>query len=288
MNRHRGLTLVALALSCDSNQTAIVLEAQSEMPPEALDQVVFRVSGPGLDGGTQEALAPLTGPAARHFPLTLVLVGSGAGSGGPFTVSIEGRKGGTAVAQGVPLDAAPVAFVPGKVSRHRFVLRPLGGADAGAGPMSVPPGARTMPPGCGPGCVCAQSCTKDHPCTCRMGCACQFTCAQNDRCDVDCGDPGTTCHVDVSNAKMANVRCASAALCVVRGGAMKRDSRFTCSNAECEVDCTQDASCQLACTDGARCLLRCNDGESCKLDCPGGMVRDCQNNVRVCNRDCPP
>jgi hypothetical protein len=260
-----------LGLACGSDQTALVLEAASELPAGTMDRVLFRVSGPGLDGGAQEAVAPLAGPEARRFPLTLVLVGAAAGAAGPFAVDIEGQRGGAAVAKAVPLDGpAEVAFVPGKVVRHHFVLRPI------VVPEATPPPPQTTPAECGPGCVCAATCGKDQACRC----------ADDEKCAIDCSGPGTTCAVDLGNARSADVSCSSAAQCVVHAGSVDRDVHLRCANADCDVDCRAGDGCQLECTDSARCLLRCG-GEGCHLACKGGTARSCADGVAVCNRDCP-
>jgi hypothetical protein len=286
--------LLSLAWSCESSQTALVLEALSELPADALDEVVFRVSGPGIDGGTREAVAPLVGPDARSFPLTLVLLGSGAATG-PFAVAIEGRKEGAVRAQGAAADPAPITFVPGKVSRRQFVLRGLAGPsamppppspppDAGAQPMSMPP--PDMPPGCGAGCVCAETCAGGRRCGCSMGCDCQFTCEGGAKCELECTGAGTTCRANLGGAKGADVKCSGGALCVVDGAQVREEARLECKSADCELACgVEAAGCKLECKDGARCLLRCAGGD-CKLGCDG-MTRECGENVRACNRDCP-
>jgi hypothetical protein len=302
----RGRTLVSalLLLSCGSDQTAIVIEAVSQLPAGALDEVVFRVNGPGFDGGSREANARLDGPGAKTFPLTLVLV-QGESPSGPFAVSIDGRKAGAAMAQGIAVDgASSLAFVPHTVVHHRFVLVPLGSpamlppgtATDGPPPMSLPPDAGVAvepdaapvtpdaappPPSSCP--TSAVLCGKDR-CTCALGCACNFGCG-GDKCEVSCLGTGTTCQVDFTAAKMANVTCAAGATCVLQSGPGKHDVKVMCSAASCDLTCPAEG-CDLNCAAGSSCLLRCAD-ESCKLQCPPGLLKMCPNGVQACNRDCP-
>src|SRR3954467_9000165 len=105
--------------SCGAQKTALVLEAVSYLPPGALDDVVFRVNGDGLPGGAREAVAPLTGPGAKNFPLQLALVADDETTGA-FAVTVQGRTAGQVTALGIPEDAAPIAFVPGEVVTRRF------------------------------------------------------------------------------------------------------------------------------------------------------------------------
>jgi hypothetical protein len=250
----------ALALACEPDRTAIVLEAVNEAP-EPIEEVVFRVSGPGLDGGSQEAAAAVSGPDARSFPLTLVLLGASHTMAGPYQVSIEGRRSGQAVAQAVRTDGqAPVVFSPGKVMHYRFALR------ASAAPQSTPPPMTTptptpmpppmtpppqmpppsMPPTAEP-CTVTDTCAGDHHCACAAGCACQFTCGP-DHCVARCDGAGTSCEIDVAGTKMANVDCAGGAACLLRGALEKGDVH---------------------------------------LGCAGAKPLDCGNDVQVCNRSCP-
>jgi hypothetical protein len=277
MRRARPFLLIAFALACDSHQTAIVLEAHSELSPGAVDEVLFAVSGPGLAGGSRQAVAPLSGPEAREFPLTLVLLQDSGGAGGPFSVAIEGHKAGTLAARAVPTDgSSPVAFVDGQVVRRRFVLRAPDApsaveADAGAPAPPAPDAAPMMPepPATTPGPACppAVTCPKEGTCGCPAGCACQLTCA-GEKCQIDCAGAGTTCQIDLGAAKSANIHCSDGASCVVRasGDADKRDAKIACS--------------------GATCLVACG-GPGCQLMCAGSMSRVCEEEVRVCNRDCP-
>jgi hypothetical protein len=277
MRRARPLLFLAVALACDAHQTAIMLEAQSELPAGALDEVVFAVSGPGLDGGSREVVAPLAGPEARAFPLTLVLVRDRSG-GGPFTVAIDGRKAGTVTARAVPADgASSVAFVDRQVVRHRFMLRGAGtptavAPDAGLPPapavdaapmMPEPPPDPTPPDGC-PSVV---TCGKETVCRCPPGCACQLTC-MDDKCQVECAGAGTSCEIELGPAMSGNIRCSNGATCDVRGAGEveKRDLKVACSMATCLVACGQPG---------------------CQLMCPGSATRACEAGVSVCNRDCP-
>jgi hypothetical protein len=237
-----------LALGCGDDRTAIVLEAMNESS-EPLDEVVFRVSGPGLDDA-REATAPVSGPDARSFPLTLVLVDSSDGMSGPYQVAIEGRHQGQAVAQAVRTDGkTPVAFSPGKVVHYRFALRPLA-STASTPPPTMPPPEMPPPmpsPDAG-ACAMADTCTHDHPCACPAGCACRFTCSAGDHCMVRCEGAGATCEVDVMGAEMASVDCAGGAACLVRGSVEKKEVH---------------------------------------LGCMGGKPLECGNDTQVCNRLCP-
>jgi len=244
----------ALALACDSDRTAIVLEAVNQTS-DPLEEVVFQVSGPGLSGGAQEASASVSGPQARPFPLTLVLLGASDSDAGPYQVKIVGRRKGHAVAQAVRIDgASPVAFSPGKVLHYRFGLRPLASTDT-MPPTETPPPMEPPPvmpppvmppPDAGPCAVVAQMCDEKNVCECPPGCACQFTCG-TDHCMVRCHGGGTTCDIDVSGANKASIECAGAA-CLVRGAVRKGDV---------------------------------------ELKCPGGMPLECGNETQVCNRICP-
>jgi hypothetical protein len=235
------LLAAAMALGCGTDRTAIVLEAVNEAQ-EPIEQVVFRVSGPGLDGGAREAAAQVAGPEARSFPLTLVLVGSDSTIAGPFEVTIDGRRSGQVVAQAVRIGGeSPVAFIPGQVVHYRFALRSGGSPSstppdvpdpmtppATPPPMMTPPA--TPPPMMQPPAVCTatDTCSQDHHCTCTPGCACQFTCAP-EHCVVRCDGAGTTCEVDATGTKMANVDCSGGAACLVRGTAKKDDAHLTCA-----------------------------------------------------------
>jgi hypothetical protein len=253
-----------LALACATEQTAIVLEAVNETEAP-LEEVVFRVSGPGLDGGARETSAPVTGPEARRFPLTLVLLGSSGTMAGPYQVTIEGRRAGQVVAQAVRLDGeSPVVFSPGKVVHYRFALRspatpeatppvmppPVTMPPAMPPPMTMPPAMTPpmMPPPADAGaCTAADTCSGDHHCGCAPGCSCQFRCGP-EHCVARCEGAGTTCDVDVTGAKMANVDCAGGAACLVRGAVEKGEVH---------------------------------------LGCAGAKPLECGNDVQVCNRSCP-
>lgn len=125
-----------LLAACRGEQTAVVLEATSAMPAGALDDVVFQVSGDALDGGAREAVAALSGPGAKTFPLQLVLVSDDARTD-VLQVTVQGRKAGTVKARGIPEDGAtPIAFVPGRVTVYRFVLRSVD--DPATTPIAVP------------------------------------------------------------------------------------------------------------------------------------------------------
>jgi hypothetical protein len=255
---HRSLSFAAilaaaLALGCGTDRTAIVLEAMNESS-EPLDDVVFRVSGPGLDNGAREATAPVSGPDARSFPLTLVLVDSSASMSGPYQVTIEGRHAGQSVAQAVRTDGTtPVAFSPGKVVHFRFALRPLA-STASTPPPTMPPPEMPppempppMPPPDAGACAMSDTCTQEHPCVCAAGCACRFTCGP-DHCKVRCEGAGTSCEVEATGAHMADVDCAGGAACVVRGSGEKKELHF---------------------------------------GCPGGKPLECGDDTQVCNRLCP-
>jgi hypothetical protein len=194
-----------------------------------MEVVVFHVSGPGLDGGAREATAPVSGPGARSFPLTLVLVGPDSTMAGPYQVAIEGRRAGQAVAEAVRTDGqAPVAFSPGKVMRYRYALRALGGSQA----MPQP----TMPPDAGT-CTGPATCAGNQRCACAAGCACSLSCGP-DHCMARCDGAGTTCEVDVSGAHMANVQCAGGAACLIRGIVDKGKVHLDCAGQS--QDCGDD------------------------------------------------
>lgn len=261
----RAVALLGLLFGCSSSSTALVFEAESELAPGALDEVAFRVTGPGLDGGSGEALAPLSGPEARAFPLTLVLVRDHSGAGGPFSVEVEGRRAGAVVARGVPAEGVTsFAFVDGLVMHHRFLLRAPDATtalppDAGVPSPATP--AMPDPPACPP----PQSCGKETACRCPPGCACQFGCAA-EKCQIDCAGAGTSCDIALGTVRGANVHCSEGASCVVRadGDGEKRDAKINCSGAACLVDCA-----------------------GCELMCPGDSAKACGEEARVCNRDCP-
>jgi hypothetical protein len=134
----RWLPLIALlAGSCHDDETAIVVEVlPGQVDVSALDDVVIRVSGPGLEG-ERLARATLHGEQARPFPLTLVIRGD-AGQDGPFTLGAEAHGGGAVkAAASAP---TPVSFEAGRVVRRELVLALIGaagGADASAPPPST-------------------------------------------------------------------------------------------------------------------------------------------------------
>lgn len=243
------ITAAALALACDSPRTAIVLEATNEST-EPLDEVIFRVSGPGLEGGAREAASPLSGPEARSFPLTLVLVADPGATAGPFDVALEGRRGGQPMARGVRTDGdAPVTFSPGQIVRYHFALRAASAPDSTMPPPTMPP--PTMPPPTmmppPTACTASDTCSEAHHCLCATGCACRFACAP-DHCVARCEGAGTSCEVEVAGSKMVNVDCAGGAACLVRGAPAKGDIHFGCA---------------------------------------GSKPLDCGNEVLACNRSCP-
>jgi hypothetical protein len=249
------LFLAGALLACDADRTAIVLEAVNEMP-EPFEEVAFRVSGPGLDGGTREATAPVARPGARSFPVTLVLVGAEGTAAGPYQVVIEARHNGQAIAQAVRTDGqSPVAFIPGKVVHYRYALRDAAAPTSMPPPMTPPPMTpppmtpppMTPPPADSGSCPMTDTCSEDHHCECAAGCACQLTCGP-DHCAVHCDGAGTSCEIDVAGAKMANLDCSGGAACLVRGALQKGEVH---------------------------------------LGCAGGKPLDCGNDVQVCNRSCP-
>jgi hypothetical protein len=213
----RVVPLAFAALSaCAPAQTAIILEANSDLPANAVDEVAFKVRRTDLADEGREALTPLTGPDARTFPLRLVLV-SDRDSAARFSVSVEGRKAGAVTATGVPeSDGGPIVFVPGQVVKHSFRLRPRSageagttstgtapGPDAGAAPApSAMPATPATPPAPGPGGACggpSGACASGL--TCLAGRCCASDCRQDclaGTCDASgvCQSlpDGTPCH----------------------------------------------------------------------------------------------
>jgi hypothetical protein len=121
---HLALLAVLVAvISCGSDETAILLEVvPGTVDPLSLDEVLFRVTGKGLDGGEGIARAPLHGSGATPFPLSLALRGR-APAAGPFTVDVEGRGGG--VLRATASAGAPIAFENGTVVHQRLILHAL-------------------------------------------------------------------------------------------------------------------------------------------------------------------
>ena len=198
--RRRWLAVLAtIALeACPSGETAIVLEVQAGPTSGGLDEVLFRVRRVDVPEAEREAVAPLTGPEGKRFPLTLVLVADGPGVA-TFDVAIEGRHAGVVVAMGVPVSGTTrVEFVRGQVVTHRFVLNPLA-PDApkpDAGPATVtetPPasgpdggapiadagveGPPVVRPLAGPGEACGGQSACAAGLVCLGGRCCQSTCA---------------------------------------------------------------------------------------------------------------
>jgi hypothetical protein len=269
---------VALA-ACGSSDTAIVLEVvPGAVDAATLDEVVFRVSGPGLPSGGREARAALRGPGARSFPLSLALVQQAHGAG-PFAVHVDAYAGG--VVRATAGDDGAIAFEPGSVVRHRLSLRAVmaPGApppDAAPPPPDAapprpdaappPPDAAPPPPDAAPPpptCMRALACDKGPACKCDPGCSCAATCTDKD-CTPECRGAGTTCTVQGAGAMQLRVRCAE--------------------GAACEVSCGSPDRCEIQC-EGARCLLRCEGARDCRLS--GCTPTVCPGNVLVCGRSCP-
>jgi hypothetical protein len=139
------------AWSCQSgDDTAIVIEVMpGALDPTTLDEVLFRVMGPGIEAGERVARAPLRGSEAKTFPLSLAIRGTAPGAG-PFMVDVEARTAGALRA--TASDGIPLAFENGKVVRRLLVLRAVNGevvtapdaggssmTDASAVPVVVPP-----------------------------------------------------------------------------------------------------------------------------------------------------
>jgi hypothetical protein len=150
-----------LLVGCSSDETALVLEVERGTRASNPDEVIFRVHRTDIASDPREAVAPLTGPAAKTFPLQLVLVADG-GSTATFEVGIEGRQGGVVVATGVPAQASSrIAFVAGQVVTHRFMLNALGPStetDASPPPMTVAPSSSPADAGAA---TCATACMDD-------------------------------------------------------------------------------------------------------------------------------
>jgi hypothetical protein len=125
--------------ACSSSETAIVLEVR-DGGVAGIDDVRFAVRRVDVAEPARETVAPLSGPNAKRFPLTLVLVADGPGST-VFEVTIEGRQAGAVVAAGIPASGSSrVHFVNGQVVTHRFMLQPL------VAPTNTDAGAPTEPP----------------------------------------------------------------------------------------------------------------------------------------------
>lgn len=316
MTGRRLLWALLAAAACHEDATAVVLEVQPGAPRLQLDEVVFHVEGPGLGASGRDAHAAVNGPAAKPFPLTLVLLRD-AGSPGPFVVSIYALKGGERAAVGVPAagSTGAVAFQDGQTVRRAYELRASTSApdaapapvalDAGAAPDAAPapppalvpdaaspappapaPDAAPMPPPAAPAppppaaCAAAKACMG---CACATGCACTLDCGGKG-CAGTCGGAGTTCRVPVADKQHADVKCDMGATC---SGDARGDGELTltCTSATCDATCAGKAKCHVACRMGSSCLLRCADDADCQLtDC---MPVTCSDGSRVCNRACP-
>jgi hypothetical protein len=125
------------ATGCQSSgdQTAMMIEVvPGAVDTQLLDEVLFRVMGRGIEAGERTARAPLRGPDARSFPLSLAIRGTDHGAG-PLSVEVEAR--GEGVLRATASGGGPLPFEDGAVVRHRLVLRALddevpAGRDAGA------------------------------------------------------------------------------------------------------------------------------------------------------------
>jgi hypothetical protein len=271
------LLLVISIGACTSSDTAIMLEVvPGAVDPATLDEVVFRVSGPGLPAEGREAHAPLRGAEARPFPLSLVIVQEQSGSG-PFSARIEALASGavraTAAGDGI-------AFQSKKVVHRRFTLRdvnapppdaapPDAARDATPPPPDVappPPPDAAPPPIAPPPATCTRvlACVKKGaPCSCDPGCRCAIACAVSE-CTPVCDGEGTTCNIVGDHSKKVLARCAN--------------------GASCDLSCGSAETCELMCQDAA-CLVRCENAHTCSMS--GCAPMTCPGNVRVCGRPCP-
>jgi hypothetical protein len=307
--------LGALASGCQGEATVIVLEAVVEdAPPEPFEEVRFLVSGPGLEAGGRVAVAPLTGPEARTFPLRLVLEPEAPGAG-PFEVSVTGWRQGVARATAAG-DGAAVAFVAGQVVRRRFVFgarTPAPPADGGAGaapvappmaapppgpvespPMPAPPAPPPMPaqplpepPAMPPTSEPPPPSPRDAPPG--PDPATPGMCTVTDRVCPDkgaCACPGgCRCGLRCARNQSCDVNCEDGARCDVNAAGVS-NGKVTCKpGSVCVVDARdpetsnvtvtcRKASCEVDCRGASNCKLDCKDGSQCLLRC--GPTGNCE------------
>jgi hypothetical protein len=307
------VVLAGVACSDRSDQTAIVLEVVDGTGATGLmDEVVFRVTGPGILGGTREARAPLQGPDARTFPLSLALI-QGANGVGPFAVVVEGRRAGEVRARAA--SDQPIAFVPRQVVRRRFELVRVMAVDASPGqpdggsppsgdaaapdapaldapapdapaldapapdapapvipPIPPPDAAPTPPPDAPPEAVSPDA----APTPPDAGPGLDALCSPSCPCAAGC-DASTPCV------------CPPGCSCV-----------FSCRRGQdCEATCRGGATtCTIVANGASRVIVRCLEGASCRIDGGGAPSReltvtcttascelDC-GGAEVCKLDC--
>jgi hypothetical protein len=139
--------------------------------------------------------------------------------------------------------------------------------------------------------ACADQCRSSCPdtateCACTNSCPCQITCADAD-CVAACYR-GTACHIEASGSRSFTTRCQHGAICTV----VARESEtvdFHCMSGDssCDIDCRDTTTCLGDCTAGATCLLRCSEGGVCDFNRCDGIRTACDDDLVVCNRDCP-
>jgi hypothetical protein len=110
--------------------------------------------------------------------------------------------------------------------------------------------------------VCLVDCTAD----------CDLQCAGSGDCDFLCGDG-------------CLAACTGSGFCVVDVGA---DSQVDCpGQGGCEVICHGD--CNVDCRGSGECVVHCDPevDAACDFDSCSGAVVECEEDVMVCNGECP-
>ena len=117
--------------------------------------------------------------------------------------------------------------------------------------------------------------------------ACQNRTSSDGRCEIACVERAA-CNVTCIDPKGCNLTCSGPEC---RGELWCGEASVPCSatcrdGAKCALACRDGQPCSLACESGASCLLHC-EGAGCDLQCQTGSTRRCDDNVVVCNRECP-
>ncbi|MEO1334694.1 MAG: hypothetical protein AAFV29_03585, partial [Myxococcota bacterium] len=132
----------------------------------------------------------------------------------------------------------------------------------------------------------------DADCTLVCSECCGSICPPMTDCASNCINTSCDCHTDCQGTTgTCSHECRGSNCAIDCTGT--NDCRVQCTNANanCVIRCDDANNCkELRCTGNASCMLICSAGnDNCSFEeCNGGSgLMSCNDNITVCNRDCP-